>query len=281
LADLVPEKRIVEAGIPESADRRRSGDYQSPGKLPSGEERAKLVQEMFDRIAARYELLNTLMTGGLNRLWNRVVISEAGVQRGARVLDLACGTGSLTRDLARRAGPEGRVLGVDFSGEMLAAARRKPLSNVEYRVGDATSLDAVSGFEEGSFDAATIAYGARNIPDLDALFGEMSRAVRAGGRVVCLEIARPGGRVPALFYGLWFDRLVPWLGAKVSGDAWAYSYLPTSVKEFVAPEDLAGIMERNGIRNVQWRRLAGGIITLHSGTTGTSGAEGPRGPEDE
>ncbi|WP_053057795.1 ubiquinone/menaquinone biosynthesis methyltransferase [Rubrobacter aplysinae] len=237
------------------------------------------MREMFDRIAGRYELLNTLMTGGLNRVWNRVVISEAGVRPGSRVLDLACGTGSLTRDLARRAGPEGHVLGVDFSREMLAAARRRPLSNVEYRVGDATNLDGVlndvPGAESGAFDAATIAYGARNIPNLDALFREMSRAVRPGGRVVCLEIARPSGRVPALFYGLWFDRVVPWLGAKVSGDSWAYSYLPTSVKEFVAPEDLAGIMERNGLRNIQWRRLAGGIITLHSGTKGSRGARGP------
>jgi demethylmenaquinone methyltransferase/2-methoxy-6-polyprenyl-1,4-benzoquinol methylase len=224
---------------------------------------------MFDRIAGRYELLNAIMTAGLNRIWNRKVISEAGVKPGSRVLDLACGTGSLTRDLAQRAGPEGYVLGVDFSREMLAAARRKPLGNVEYRVGDATGLD---GVEEGSFDAATIAYGARNISDLDALFGEMSRAVRPGGRVVCLEIARPRRRVPALFYGLWFDRIVPWLGARVSGDAWAYSYLPASVKAFVAPGELAAIMEGNGLRDVQWRTLAGGIITLHTGTKGRRGA---------
>lgn len=253
----------TEAGIPESVDRQRAGAPEHPGPLPSGEDRARLVREMFDRIAGRYELLNTLMTAGLHRIWNRKVLSEAGVLPGYRVIDLACGTGVLTRDLARRAGPEGYVLGVDFSRQMLAAARRKPLGNAEYRVGDATSLD---GVESGSFDAATIAYGARNIPDLDALFAEMSRAVRPGGRVVCLEIARPSGRIPALFYGLWFDKLVPWLGAKVSGDAWAYSYLPASVKEFVAPGELAGIMGRNGLWDVRWQTLAGGIITLHSGT---------------
>lgn len=253
----------MEAPIPESANRRRAGGTAGPGGLPSGEERARLVREMFDRIAGRYELLNTLMTGGLHRVWNRRVLAEAGVRPGSRVIDLACGTGSLTRDLARRVGPEGYVLGVDFSHQMLAAARRKPLGNTEYRLGDATSLE---GVESGSFDAATIAYGARNIPDLDALFAEMSRVVRPGGRVVCLEIARPRGRVPALFYGLWFDRLVPWLGAKVSGDSWAYSYLPESVKEFLAPGDLAGIMERNGLRDIRWQTLAGGIITLHGAT---------------
>ncbi len=179
-------------------------------------------------------------------------------------MDLACGTGSLTRDLANEVGPGGYVLGMDFSKEMLKAAKGRPTAaNIEYRIGDATNLE---GVETGSFDAATIAYGARNIPNLDALFGEMARAVTPGGRVVCLEIANPRGRLSAAFYGLWFHRIVPRLGAKVSGDAWAYSYLPESVKEFVAPGELADIMRRNGLQDVTWRGLAGGIVTLHVGT---------------
>ena len=218
---------------------------------------------MFDRIARSYELLNLLMTAGTNRLWNRVVVRASGATPGDRVLDLACGTGSLTRDLAKKVGPDGHVLGIDFSKEMLREAKKKPMPSLEYRLGDATDL---TGVEDGSFDAATIAYGARNIPDLDALFSEMARAVRPGGRVVCLEIARPKGRLFATFYGLWFDRVVPWLGARVSGDAWAYSYLPKSVKEFVAPDVLAAIMRSNGLQGVTWRRLSGGIITLHAGT---------------
>ena len=220
------------------------------------------MREMFDRIAGRYELLNTVMTAGLNRLWNRQVVRAAGLRPGDRALDLACGTGSLTRDLARRVGPKGYVLGVDFSREMLRAAEARPAPNVEYRLGDATELE---GVPSGAFDAATIAYGARNIPDLDALFSEMARALRPGGAAVCLEIARPGNRVFAAFYGLWFDKVVPRLGARISGDAWAYSYLPESVKEFVAPDELSDIMERNGLQDVTWRRLAGGIITLHRG----------------
>jgi demethylmenaquinone methyltransferase/2-methoxy-6-polyprenyl-1,4-benzoquinol methylase len=218
---------------------------------------------MFDRIAGRYELLNALMSVGLNRIWNKKAFQATGLRPGGRALDLACGTGSLTRDLAERVGPEGYVLGIDFSKEMVGAAKERPMSNVEYVLGDATDLQ---GVEDGSFDAATIAYGARNIPDLDALFGEMVRAVRPGGRVMCLEIARPQGRFFATFYGLWFDRLVPWLGAKVSGDDWAYSYLPESVKAFVAPGELAEIMGRNGLQNVTWRRFSGGIVTLHAGT---------------
>ncbi len=232
-------------------------------RLPTGEERARLVREMFDRIAARYELLNTLMTAGLHRIWNNKAVQATGLREGGRVLDLACGTGSLTRDLAKKAGPTGYVLGMDFSREMLLAAEARPVPTVEYRLGDATDL---TGVPDNSFDAATIAYGARNIPDLDALFSEMARVVRPGGRVICLEIARPKGRLSATFYRLWFDRLVPRLGAMVSGDAWAYSYLPESVKEFVAPDELAEIMERNGLQNVTWRGLSGGIITLHSGT---------------
>ena len=232
------------------------------GELPSGQERSQLVREMFDRIAGRYDLMNTVMTAGLNRLWNRRVVEAASLNSGGTALDLACGTGSLTRDLARKVGPDGYVLGVDFSREMLRAARSRPAANVEYRLGDATDLQ---GVPSEAFDAATIAYGARNIPDLDALFSEMARALRPGGVAVCLEIARPTGGLSSRFYGLWFDEIVPKLGGLISGDASAYSYLPESVKEFVAPDELAAIIGRNGLQNVTWRRLAGGIITLHRG----------------
>jgi demethylmenaquinone methyltransferase / 2-methoxy-6-polyprenyl-1,4-benzoquinol methylase len=229
-------------------------------RLPSGAQRAVLVREMFDRIAGRYDLMNTMMTAGLNRLWNRKVVGATGLGPGGRALDLACGTGSLTRDLAKKVGPEGYVLGVDFSREMLRAAR--PAPSVEYRLGDATDLEGVNS---GAFDAATIAYGARNIPDLDALFSEMARTLRPGGVAVCLEIARPEGRLSSAFYGVWFDKIVPKFGGLISGDPSAYSYLPESVKEFVAPGELADIIERNGLQDVTWERVAGGIITLHRG----------------
>ena len=238
------------------------------GRLPSGEERSVLVREMFDRIAGRYDLLNVVMSAGLNRLWNRRVVDAASLNPGGRALDLACGTGSLTRDLARKVGPDGSVLGIDFSKEMLRAARSRPLSNVEYRLGDATDLGDVPS---ESFDAATIAYGARNIPDLEGLFSEMARALKPGGVAVCLEIARPTGRVASKFYGLWFDTIVPKLGGLISGDAPAYAYLPESVKEFVAPDELGDIIGRNGLQNVTWRRFAGGIITLHRGTKPSGG----------
>jgi demethylmenaquinone methyltransferase / 2-methoxy-6-polyprenyl-1,4-benzoquinol methylase len=239
-----------------------NGEAAPESQLPSGADRARLVQEMFDRIAGRYELLNTIMTGGLHRLWNREATRATGLRPGGRALDLACGTGSLTRDLGKKVGGEGYVLGIDFSRQMIRVAQSRPAPNIEYRLGDATDLEGVTS---GAFDAATIAYGARNIPDLDALFSEMARVLRPGGVAVCLEIARPESRAFATFYGLWFDRIVPRLGARISGDAWAYSYLPESVKEFVAPDELCDIMERNGLQDVTWRRLAGGIITIHRG----------------
>ncbi len=238
--------------------------------LPSGEERARLVREMFDRIAGRYELLNAVMTAGLYKLWNRKVVRATGLRPGDRALDLACGTGSLTRALANTVGPKGSVLGIDFSAQMLRAAEARPAANVEYRLGDATDL---AGVPPASFDAATIAYGARNIPDLDGLFAEMARVLKPGGRAVCLEIARPTSRLSGAFYGLWFDRIVPKVGGMISGDPQAYAYLPESVKAFVAPNELAVIMERNGLQNVTWDRLGGGIITLHRGT---GSPDGPR-----
>jgi demethylmenaquinone methyltransferase/2-methoxy-6-polyprenyl-1,4-benzoquinol methylase len=151
---------------------------------------------------------------------------------------------------------------------MLRSAWSRPVANVEYRLGDATDLKEVPS---DSFDAATIAYGARNIPDLDALFSEMERALKPGGVAVCLEIARPTGGLSSRFYGLWFDTIVPKLGGLISGDPAAYSYLPESVKEFVAPGELADIIGRNGLQDVTWRRLAGGIITLHRGTKRSRG----------
>ena len=192
------------------------------------------VERMFDRIAGPYDLMNRVMTAGLDRRWRAIAAREAGVGRGASVLDACCGTGDLALELARLVGRSGQVTGLDFSAEMLLARggkRRPPSRRDPVRAGDATAMP----FGDGSFAAATIAFGMRNLPDPEAGLRELARVVRPGGRVVCLEITRPEHGALKGFYSLWFDRGIPALG-RVFDRRGAYSYLPASVRRFPGPE---------------------------------------------
>jgi demethylmenaquinone methyltransferase/2-methoxy-6-polyprenyl-1,4-benzoquinol methylase len=209
---------------------------------------------MFDRIAPVYDAMNRVMTAGLDRRWRRLT-AAAVVRSGDRVLDAACGTGDLAlADL--RAG--GRVTGVDFSPAMLERARAKT-TEVEWLEADATALPLA----DGSFDAATIGFGLRNIPDYAAGLGELRRVLRPGGRLAVLEITRPQGALKP-FYGLWFDRIVPLLGRVLPGGS-AYTYLPASVQRFPGPDELARLLEAAGFGEVRYRLFAGGIVALHTG----------------
>jgi demethylmenaquinone methyltransferase/2-methoxy-6-polyprenyl-1,4-benzoquinol methylase len=231
-------------------------DAARSGTLPADD-----VRRMFDRIAPRYDLLNRLMTAGLDRTWRRAAAAAADVAAGERALDCCTGTGDLALDLAERA-VGGEVVGLDASPRMLELARAKAAAagqNATFVEGDACALP----FEDDTFDAATVAFGARNLPDLDRGLAEMARVVRPGGRVVVLEITTPRHLRP--FYRLWFDRVVPRLGALVARDRAAYSYLPASVRRFPEPPELAARMAAAGVRDVRWRTFAGGIIALHHG----------------
>jgi demethylmenaquinone methyltransferase / 2-methoxy-6-polyprenyl-1,4-benzoquinol methylase len=212
------------------------------------------VRTMFDRIAPVYDAMNRAMTVGLDRRWRRLT-AESVVRPGDRVLDACCGTGDLA--LADRAAG-GDVIGVDFSGRMLERARRKA-PDVEWVQADATALP----FEDERFDAVTVGFGIRNLPDLEAGLRELARVTRPGGRLGCLEITRPKG-VLRPFFRLWFDGLVPLAGKVLPGGA-AYSYLPASVRRFPGPEDLAGVARAAGWEDVGWRLLGGGIVALHVG----------------
>jgi len=207
---------------------------------------------MFDRIAPVYDAMNRVMTAGLDRRWRRLT-AEAAVRPGDRVLDACCGTGDLALADARAGG---RVTGVDFSQRMLERARRKS-SGIDWVEGDALALP----FAEGDFDAATVGFGIRNLPDLEAGLAELRRVLRPGGRLAVLEIVRPRG-VLRHFYGIWFDRVVPLLGRVLPGGA-AYSYLPASVRRFPGAEELAGVVRAAGFDDVRYRLLAGGIVALH------------------
>jgi len=228
------------------------------------EEFATQVRGMFDRIAGVYDLMNSAMTAGLHHQWRERAVDRASVGPGSDALDVCCGTGDLTLALRRRIGPDGRVVGCDFSEPMLEVARQKSgEEGLAVEFGWADALDLPYG--DASFDALTVGFGARNLADLENGLAEMARVLRPGGRLAILEITRPQREPLSTFYSLWFDRLVPVLGA-VAGDEDAYSYLPESVRSFPEPEEFAGMIDRAGFDQIRWLLLAGGIIAIHSGT---------------
>jgi len=219
------------------------------GTLP-----AEGVRTMFDRIAPVYDAMNHVMTAGLDRRWRRVA-AEAVVSPGDRVLDACCGTGDLALACARAGG---RVTGLDFSERMLERARAKS-SAIEWVQGDALALP----FEDGSFDAATVGFGVRNLENLAGGLAELRRVLRPGGRLGVLEITQPRGAL-APFFRLWFERGVPLIGRVVSGSS-AYTYLPASVRRFPGPDELAGLIREAGFGEVRYRLFARGIVALHLG----------------
>lgn len=219
---------------------------------------------MFDRIAGRYDLLNSLMTAGLHHAWRAKAADRAELEPGQSALDVCCGTGDLSMELAKRVAPDGRVVGCDFSEPMLDLAREKAvaggIASIRFEWADALDLP----YDEGRFDAVTVGFGVRNLSDLDRGLAEMRRVLRPGGRLVILEITQPQRPPLSTFYSLWFDRVVPILG-RVAGDPEAYSYLPESVRGFPNPRGLAAKLDGAGLERIRWTVLAGGIIAIHSG----------------
>ena len=217
---------------------------------------------MFDRIANVYDPMNLLISAFQEPRWRRRAVALTGAGPGDRLLDVATGTGKVAADLFARAQPGGSVLAVDISPGMIALAERRlgDRPGPEFVVADAMALPT----EDSSFDAATIAFGMRNLPDYGRGFAEMARSVRAGGRIVCLEIARPRSRRSGVLQ-LWFDRIVPLLG-RLAGQGPAYGYLIRSVKGYPGPDRIAEIMRSAGLVDVTWQGMSGGIVTLHVGT---------------
>jgi demethylmenaquinone methyltransferase / 2-methoxy-6-polyprenyl-1,4-benzoquinol methylase len=219
---------------------------------------------MFDRVAGRYDALNSVMTAGLHHRWRERAAERTELGAGDAALDVCCGTGDLALALAARVSPGGHVVGCDFSEPMLDLAREKAAARgtgaARFEWADALQLP----YDEGRFDAVTVGFGVRNLADLDRGLREMVRVLRPGGRLVILEITQPRRPPLSTFYSLWFDRIVPLLGA-FSGDPEAYSYLPESVRSFPDPAGLAARMDRAGLGRIRYTVLAGGIIAIHSG----------------
>ena len=234
---------------PASAGGARSGTLSEPQ-----------VQAMFDRIASVYDLMNSVMTVGLHHRWRSRAADLSAVGPGDRALDVATGTGDLAIELAGRVGPSGEVVGSDFSEGMLELARQKS-DAVQFEHGNALDLP----YDDDSFDAATVGFGARNFSDLPQGLREMTRVVRPGGRVVVLEITTPERPPLSWFFDVWFDRIVPLMG-RFAGDPDAYAYLPNSVRRFPNARGLGAAMAAVGLIDVRWIVTAGGIIAIHVGT---------------
>lgn len=224
---------------------------------------------MFSAIAPRYDLLNRVLSVGRDVVWRQEAVKAIPkplASRSLTVLDVACGTADVALEVLRQR-PGAQVVGVDFAWPMLQLAGRKVRSmglNGQCLLAEADALSLP--FREGLFDAALIAFGIRNVADRQASLAEMTRLVRPGGKVIILEFSRPPWRPLRWIYETYFTRVLPWLGRRISGHSCAYGYLPASVLAYPSPEDFCRLMEEAGLETVDFRRLTGGIVTLHEGT---------------
>jgi len=217
---------------------------------------------MFDRIASRYNLVNTVLSGGTDGGWRRKAARSTGLARGGSALDVACGSGKLTAVLAGIAGEGGRVVGLDFSPQMLEIARRDH-PGIEFLEGDALRLP----FEDAGFDASTIAFGLRNLSDPVRGLREMKRVVKPGGRSVVLEFVRPPKNLVGAAYRLYLRTLLPAVGGALSGQPAAYRYLSATVDSYRTPAELREMAAAAGWANVTYKGLAMGTVGIISGMT--------------
>ncbi len=227
------------------------------------EDKPTRVRAMFARIVPRYDLMNRLMTGGMDGQWRRLAVRLCD-PKGMVALDIATGTGDLAREMVRQGART--VIGVDFCGPMLDAAAGKlaGLSAVSLAAGDAHRLP----FADGTFDRVVNGFLLRNVADLPQSLREMARVLKPGGRAVCLEITHPPSRLFGAFFQRYFYGFVPRLGALISGDAQAYSYLPNSLTNFPTAPRLARMMREAGFSDVDYRYLSFGAMAIHIGVKG-------------
>ena len=223
------------------------------------------VERMFSAIAPRYDFLNRLLSAGRDRTWRREAVAATAPPREGRLLDVCTGTADMALEAARQF-PTAQIIGVDFSRPMIAlgeakVARAHLADRIRLQVAPAEALP----FPDESFNAVTVAFGLRNLPDRHRGLREMWRVLRPGGRAVVLEFTTPPGRLFRRVYLSYFHQVLPWIGRAVSGHSSAYSYLPASVADFPSPEGLAAWMREAGFSEVSYRLLTGGIVAIHVG----------------
>jgi len=247
----------------------------SPGTRPAGSaseaDASRKVREMFTRIAPRYDLLNHLLSLQMDRMWRartaRILQPVLG-RKDARILDLCCGTGDLAFALQREA--KGRVWGADFAHTMLVRAREKSLVETgsgatSWKIPFVESDALRMPFADASFDLVTTAFGFRNLANYEAGLQEIWRVLKRGGTAAILEFTEPKAGWFGDLYRWYFRAVLPRLGGMISGDRAAYTYLPSSVSKFLRPDELAGLMGRQGFENVMARVWTGGTVALHTG----------------
>ena len=230
------------------------------------ESKEQYIERLFASIAPRYDLLNSVLSFNRHKGWRKFAVSHCGLWPGDSALDACAGTLDFAVELAGAVGPHGEVAAVDFCRPMLEVGQRKldrrGIKNVTVIEGNAESLPLPSD----SFQAATIGFALRNVSSVEKTLSEMTRVVSPGGRVVCLELALPRGRLFRAIYGLYFNRILPFIGGAVNGKREPYEYLPASVADFCSREELAGIMEKVGLADIAIHDLTGGAATVHVGT---------------
>jgi demethylmenaquinone methyltransferase/2-methoxy-6-polyprenyl-1,4-benzoquinol methylase len=220
---------------------------------------------MFSAIAPRYDFLNRLLSAGRDRVWRREAINETCLPAGGRMLDVCAGTADMGLEAARQS-PDVRIVGVDFSRPMIDLGRQKVVrAGFAGRIGLAVAPAEALPFPDGEFDAVTVAFGLRNVPDRRQGLHEMHRVLKPEGRAIILEFTIPPGRLFRAVYLWYFHRILPTIGRLISRHRSAYSYLPHSVAEFPSPAELARWMEQIGFRDVSWRLFTGGIVAIHVG----------------
>jgi len=230
------------------------------------EEKVKRVADVFHSVAGKYDLMNDLMSGGIHRLWKRLTIDQSGVRRGHKVLDIAGGTGDLTRKFARMVGQEGKVVLADINDSMLKVGRDKLLNsgvagNVEYVQANAECLP----FEDNTFDVITIAFGLRNVTDQNAALASMLRVLKPGGKLMILEFSKTDNQALTKLYDFYSFNILPQMGKAIAGDADSYRYLAESIRKHPDQETLKGMMEAAGFVNSRYQNMTGGIVALHTG----------------
>lgn len=235
---------------------------QAVSVLPAPEKKAGYVQDLFARIAPRYDLLNHVLSLGIDILWRKAATRELKLDGARAVLDVCCGTGDLAIEHGRHLAPGATLVGADFCAPMLARAAEKT------RVRGARPIGWVQGdglglpFPDGTFDRASVAFGVRNLADLDRGLAELARVLSSGGRLVILEFARPRFWPFRVAYEAYFLHVLPFVGKLVSGESDPYRYLPESVLAFPERDALAERLGKAGFKDVTWTDLTFGIATL-------------------